>query len=231
MISQFSKGEVVMKLIIEWNYQTRKKQEVILTTELMPAKEALLLAEDFEKTGRTKELHFYDERYTKWTKKELLRLLKEVETEPHDIVAYFDGGFNIENHIAGVGIVLYYTQNQKKYRIRKNLKITEIDSNNEAEYIAFWSALQLLEEIGVHHLPVVFKGDSHVVLNQLSGDWPCFEDSLNTWLNRIEKKMNQLGLIAIYEPISRKDNTEADKLATQALQGVDIYSKTEVISK
>lgn len=217
-----------MKVMIEWNYQTVKKQEVILTTELLPASEALIISDDFEKTGRTKALNFYDERNTKWTKKELQKLLKEIETEPHDIVAYFDGGYHRQERKAGIGIVLYFTQNNKKYRIRKNLVVTEINSNNEAEYIAFWSVLQLFEEISVHHMPVVFRGDSHVVLNQLSGDWPCYEESLNKWLDRIESKIKVLGLIPKYEPISRKENSEADKLASQSLQGIKVYSKMEI---
>lgn len=220
-----------MKLTIEWKYQTLKKREAVLTSELMPANEALLLAEDFEKTGRVKELSFYDERYTKWTKKEIQKLLKEVQTEPHDLIAYFDGGFDLENHVAGIGIVIYYTQNQKKYRIRKNFKIYDIDSNNEAEYIALWNVILQLEEIGAHHVPVIFRGDSHVVLNQLSGEWPCFEESHNKWLDRIEEKIKLLGIIPNYEPISRKENSEADKLATQSLQGVDVYSKIEMQSK
>ncbi|MDF0727908.1 ribonuclease H family protein [Cytobacillus sp. S13-E01] len=217
-----------MKLWVEWTYKTPRNKVVVLNTELMPAEEALLLTDDFEKTGRVKELFFYDEQHTKWTKKEITKLLKEVDTEPHDIVAYFDGGFELANHKAGLGAVIYYTQNKKQFRVRVNEAFDELETNNEAEYAAFWFLLQKLEEIGVHHLPVTFRGDSHVVLKQLSGEWPCLEEKLNRWLDRIEEKLGKLDIRPIYDPILRKENIEADKLATKALQGVFVSSNFEI---
>ena len=217
-----------MKLWVEWTYKTPRNKVVVLNTELMSAEEALLLTDDFEKTGRVKELFFYDEQHTKWTKKEITKLLKEVDTEPHDIVAYFDGGFELANHKAGLGAVIYYTQNKKQFRVRVNEAFDELETNNEAEYAAFWFLLQKLEEIGVHHLPVTFRGDSHVVLKQLSGEWPCLEEKLNRWLDRIEEKLGKLGIRPIYDPILRKENIEADKLATKALQGVFVSSNFEI---
>ncbi|ANB60900.1 ribonuclease H family protein [Anoxybacteroides amylolyticum] len=220
-----------MDVIIQWTYITLKKQEVVLTSDLLPVEKALLLAEDFERTGRVKELVFIDRRNTEWTKKELVKLLQEIETEPHDIVAYFDGGFDKETREAGVGAVVYYKQNHQSYRLRTNRRLGQLASNNEAEYAAFWFLVQVLEEIGVHHLPVIFRGDSHVVLNQLSGTWPCFEKDSIAWLDRIEEKLNELGIQPIYEPISRKQNKEADQLASQALEGKMITSTIELAKK
>lgn len=220
-----------MKLWIEWTYKTPKNKVVVLNSELMNAEEALFISDDFEKTGRVKELFFYDEQHTKWTKKEITKLLKEIETEPHDVTAYFDGGFDIDTNKAGLGVAIYYTQNKKKFRVRVNEAFDQIDTNNEAEYAAFWFMLQKLEEMGVHHLPVTFRGDSHVVLKQLSGEWPCMEENLNRWLDRIEEKIKSLGIIANYDPITRKENNEADKLATQALQGVIVSSNFELDGK
>ncbi|MCA1030431.1 ribonuclease H family protein [Bacillus timonensis] len=216
-----------MKLWIEWKYKSSKNKEIMLTSEVVSLEEALLLAEDFERTGRVKDLFFYDEQNTKWIKKELMKYLKEIETEPHDVIAYFDGGYDKGSKKAGLGIAIYYTKNKLNYRNRMNETLDELENNNEAEYAAFWFLLQCLEELGVHHLPVIFRGDSHVVLNQLSGDWPCFEENLNRWLDRIEIKMKDLGIKPVYEPISRKQNSEADKLATQALQGVFVSSTFE----
>ncbi|MEH7381921.1 ribonuclease H family protein [Bacillus sp. JJ1533] len=217
-----------MKLKLEWTYKTPKNQVITLMSDEVSAEEALRLAEDFERTGRTKELVFYDERQTKWTKKELSKLIKEIETEPQDIMAYFDGGYDIQSGKAGLGAAIYYTQNKKPYRVRVNEVFEEMESNNEAEYAAFWLMLNTLEELGVHHSTVIFKGDSHVVLKQLSGEWPCFEDNLNRWLDRIEEKMKKLGIHPIYDPIGRKQNAEADRLATQALEGTIVSSKFEI---
>jgi ribonuclease HI len=221
----------MVNVVIQWKYVSPKKQEIVLTSDLLPAEKALMLADDFEKTGRVKELLFIDEQNTSWTKKELTKLLKELETEPHDIVAYFDGGFDKQTQKAGVGAVIYYKQNHHHYRLRANQLLDELESNNEAEYAAFWFVVQKLEELGVHHLPVTFRGDSQVVLNQLSGEWPCFEDNYNAWLDRIEEKLNELGIKAIFEPISRKQNSEADKLASQALENIFITSTLELNGK
>ncbi|RAK23509.1 ribonuclease HI [Anoxybacillus vitaminiphilus] len=220
-----------MNVVIQWKYVSLKKQEIVLTSDWLPAEKALMIAEDFEKTGRVKELLFIDEQKTSWTKKELTKLLKELETEPHDIVAYFDGGFDKQTQKAGVGTVIYYKQNHQRYRLRANRMLDEIESNNEAEFAAFWFTVQKLEELGVHHLPVTFRGDSQVVLNQLSGEWPCFEDNFNAWLDRIEAKLAELGINAIFELISRKQNSEADKLATQALEKILITSTLELNEK
>ncbi len=218
----------VLKLKLEWTYKTPKNQVITLLSDEVSAEEALLIADDFERTGRTKDLVFYDERHTKWTKKELLKLIKEIETEPQDIIAYFDGGFDIQTGKAGLGVAIYYTQNKKSYRVRVNEVFEEMESNNEAEYAAFWLLLNTLEEIGVHHSTVTFKGDSHVVLKQLSGEWPCFEENLNRWLDRIEARIEKLGIHPVYDPIARKANAEADRLATQALEGTIVSSKFEI---
>ncbi|KAA0550165.1 reverse transcriptase-like protein [Bacillus sp. BGMRC 2118] len=213
-----------MKVWIEWTYKTPKNLVTTLTSEFMPAKQALLVANDFLKTGRTKDVVFYDEQHTKWTKKEFEKLLEQIVEEPHDIVVFFDGGYDIETKQAGVGVVIYYTRNNQNFRIRENIFLDQLDSNNEAEYAAIWQAVLRLEELGVQNIPVQFKGDSQVVLNQLSGEWPCFEDEFTIWLDRIEEKVQQLGIRPTYTPITRKENKEADQLATQALQGTMVSS-------
>lgn len=143
-------------------------------------------------------------------------------------MAYFDGGYEHDTLLAGLGVVIYFKQNNQSYRIRRNSRLQEIESNNEAEYAAFYYLIQELEELGVHHIPVTFRGDSQVVLNQLAGEWPCFEEEFNRYLDRIEDKMQELGIRPVYEPISRKENEEADQLATQALQGIPIASRKQV---
>ena len=158
----------------------------------------------------------------------MTKLLTTVEDEPQNVTVFFDGGFHKNEVLSGLGVAIYFEQNKKKWRIRKNALLEQLDSNNEAEYAAFYEALKQLEELGVHHQSCVFKGDSLVVLNQLSGEWPCYEQPLNRWIDRIEAKLKKLGLRPVYEPIGRKDNQEADGLATQALNGEKIFSKIEL---
>lgn len=219
-----------MKVFMEWIYVTPKKKEMVWTSTEMEVTEALIFAEDIEKTGRVKQLLFYDASDVAWTKKELIKLMKEIETEPHDVIAYFDGGFDRQSKKAGVGIVIYYKQNGEQFRMRANAQLDELQSNNEAEYAAFYFLLEQIEHLGVHHLPVVFRGDAHVVLHQLSSDWPVFSDE-GRWVKRIEQKMERLRISPIYEPIGRKENSEADQLATQALRGTMIRSTIQLERK
>ncbi|MDN7242656.1 ribonuclease H family protein [Planococcus sp. N028] len=217
-----------MNIRIEWAYRTPKGTETFFHSEEMPAAQALLLAEDIERTGRAKSLQFVDRFDSTWTLKELKGYIKGIETEPHNIEVYFDGGFDVETHRSGLGCAIYYEQNGKAYRLRQNAPSSELTSNNEAEYAALYLSLQELELLNVHHLPVRFIGDSKVVINQMSGEWPALEKDLAKWADRIDNKLKNLGIQPEYELVPRKMNAEADRLATQALNGIEITGTLEL---
>lgn len=217
-----------MEIRIEWSYKTAKGTEAFFRSEELPAAHALLIAEDIQKTGRVKSLEFLDRFDSSWTLKELKAYLKGIETEPHNVNVYFDGGFDKETGRAGLGCVIYYEQSGKAYRLRQNVEVAELSSNNEAEYAALHMSVQELERLEVHHLPVVFRGDSNVVANQMSGEWPVYENDLSRWADRIEQSLNRLGIQAQYELIPRKSNAEADHLAAQALRGIEISGTMEL---
>ncbi|SHN26534.1 reverse transcriptase-like protein [Gracilibacillus kekensis] len=215
-----------VKLLVK--YRTPKGVDAFFESHYLSPEHALKIAEDLESLQRAKELQFIDEHETTWTVKELQNLIAEIETEPHDIKVYFDGGYDLHSKEAGLGCLVYYSQNGSTFRIRKNALIEEIESNNEAEYAALHLAIKELKELGVQYMPVHFLGDSKVVIHQLSGEWPCLEETLSNWADRIEKELNQLGITPKYETISRKDNRKADHLASQALKHIDINSTKEV---
>jgi ribonuclease HI len=218
-----------MKYKIEWSYKLKGKENIYFTSDWLDSEIAIFAGEDIEKSGKVSKLHYYDEMGQEWNLKEMKKLVTEVEEEPHEVMVYFDGGFNKQTLQAGLGIVIYYKQGKKKYRLRVNELIHQMDTNNEAEYAAFHYALNVLQELGVSQVPCDFKGDSQVVLKQLAGDWPCYEENLNRWLDRIEDKIKKMGLKPRYHPIPRNENKEADKLATQALEGKVIHSKMQVL--
>ena len=220
-----------MEVYIVWKYKSPKKPMCTFHSSRMNAKEAIVICEDLERTGRVPAIEFFDEREVTWSKKELTKLLKEIEDEPQDITIYFDGGFDRDEGISGLGIVVYYSKNGKLFRNRVNKQLIQLESNNEAEYAAMYESICILEELGVHHQTCEFKGDSHVVLNQLSGEWACFDDVLNRWLDRIEDKIKKMGIKAVYSPITRKENKEADSLATQALDGKLVNSTIQLEKK
>ncbi|MDG5787113.1 ribonuclease H family protein [Evansella sp. AB-P1] len=219
-----------MKLRIETTYKSKKGTETNFSSDDMSAEKALVIAEDLQKTGRIKNIHFLDNYDSTWTLKELQKYLEEIETEPHNISVYFDGGFDLQSKMSGLGCAIYYEQNGKSYRLRKNRHVDSLDSNNEAEYGAFHLGVLELESLGAQHQTVSFIGDSQVVINQLNGEWACMEQSLNRWADRIEEKLQQLGISAEYTLVSRKQNQEADQLASQALNKVEISSKMEILN-
>ncbi len=219
---------MAMNILIEWIYRTPKGAETVFRSEEMPAAQALLFAEDMERTGRAKNVAFIDRFDSMWTVKEMKGYLKGIETEPHNITVYFDGGFDRETSKSGLGCVIYYEQSGKSYRLRRNAPSAELVSNNEAEYAALYLSLQELELLNVHHLPVRLIGDSQVVINQLTGEWPALEKGLSDWADRIDEKLKDLGIQPEYELVKRKLNSEADRLATQALNGISITATIEM---
>lgn len=219
-----------MKIRIEWTYKNPKGQEAIFSSEEMPAETAMMITEDLDRTGRTKNIHFVDQFDSSWTIKEMKAYLKGIETEPHNVIVYFDGGYERNTKVAGLGCVIYYEQNGKSYRLRTNTKSDGLTSNNESEYAALYFSLQELEYLEVHHLPVRFIGDSRIVINGMNREWPAIEEQLVSWADRIEAKLAEMGIQPDFELIPRKANAEADKLATQALNGILIAAASEVIA-
>lgn len=217
-----------MNVKIELTYKTAKGTETTFSSEEMRAAKALLIAEDLERTGRTKKLTFIDGFENTWTLKELKKYMEDIQTEAHNVTVYFDGGFDLKTKKSGLGCAIYYEKNRKTFRLRKNALVTELDTNNEAEYAAMHLGLQEVADLGVHHLPVTFVGDSMVAINQLNGEWPCYESELSKWMDRIENQLEKLGINPEYQLVSRKKNREADQLATQALKEIDITSTREI---
>ncbi|SHG28283.1 reverse transcriptase-like protein [Ornithinibacillus halophilus] len=217
-----------MDVKLELVYSTPKGTTVDFTSDMMRAEKALLIIEDLEKTKRLKHITIIDRYDSTWTIKDLMKHIEGIQTEPHNITVYFDGGYDIQTKKSGIGCAIYYEQNGKTYRLRKNTLIEELESNNEAEYAAFHLALQELELMGVHHLTVTFVGDSQVVINQMNEEWPVYEEELSKWADRLEQKMEQLGIQPEYKLVPRKRNREADQLASQALNHIDITSVMEL---
>nr|WP_309228260.1 reverse transcriptase-like protein [Virgibacillus sp. NKC19-3] len=182
-----------MNVRMEIAYQTPKGTETFFTSDQMRAPKALLIAEDIERTGRMKRIQFIDSRETTWNFKELKKQMEEIKTEIHNVTIFFDGGFDLETRNSGLGFAIYYEQHDKSFRLRKNALVEELYTNNEAEYAALHLALKELELLGVHHLPVTLIGDSQVVINQLTAEWPCYEEELAKWADRIENTIDQLG--------------------------------------
>ncbi|MEK3886094.1 reverse transcriptase-like protein [Bacillus sp. FSL K6-3431] len=217
-----------MKIKLKIIYQPAKTIAVPFESEWIEERYVEDLLIDLQKTGRMKHITIMDEMGREWNRKEYEKLKQKTEMEPKNPVVYFDGGFDKSNKKSGIGIVIYYEKGNEVYRYRVNGKLDALETNNEAEYVALYNALLSLNEIGIRQQPCKLRGDSQGVLKQLSGEWPCYEKTLNKWLDRIEVKIQELGIKPIFEVISRSDNKEADKLATQALENKVIHSHAKL---
>src|SRR5690625_3425202 len=153
---------------------------------------AIMIAEDFKKTGRVKHINFIDNNGDYWDLKELKQYVKGIQTDPHNVKIYFDGNFDLETSIAGLGCVIYYDKNRTSHRIRKNALIEAIGTNHEAEYAALYFGVKELMYLGVHHLPVHIFGDSLTVINQMDGKWSCYRQDLTLWADRIDLEFEKM---------------------------------------
>lgn len=217
-----------MKFKIKWNYQNKNNIETTFISDWIDGDVLLELIDDLEKTGRVRELEFEDETGLTWGKKEVNKILQKLESELDEISLFFDGSYHKETGEAGLGVVIYYKQGNEWYRERLNERIEFLESNNEAEYAALHFALKYITNLRVAHKKVTIKGDSQGLLMQLLGEWPCYEENLNRWLDRIEKQVEKTHIYPVYKPISRNDNKESDHLARQALNRVMIKSKQKI---
>jgi ribonuclease HI len=227
-IRLIQKRVIRLKMKLKYKYAGKTATDIWFESTWFPRKETMIHVEDLMKTGRVNDLEIIDEMENSWTRKEFIKLNQELYKEPQNITVYFDGGFDKSAALSGIGMVVYYEKGDERFRIRKNGKLEELENNNEAEYAALHNALLLLEEIGVKNAPCTIKGDSQVVLKQLEGDWPCFDEELNKWLDRIEGQIEKLNLKVTIDVLNRNDNKEADKLANQALLGKQVHSHKRI---
>lgn len=217
-----------MEVTIHVKYCTPKGTEADFQSAALPINQAIEIAQDFQTTGRVMSLYLQNQLGQELSLKELISYQAEIKQEPHNITIYFDGGFDLDLKLTGLGFSIYYDQNDRRYRLRKNARVTEITSNNEAEYAALELALKELAALEVHHQTIRIRGDSQVVINQLTGQWASLDQTLNKWADRIDHLLAKSGLCANYELIDRNTNREADRLASQALKDVAIDALIEL---
>lgn len=134
------------------------------------------------------------------------------------IVVYTDGGSRGNPGHAGVGWVI-----QKGDIVTRGSKYLGEQTNNWAEYEAVICALQELKKMipkdKRRDIDIEVRMDSELVVRQLSGEYQIKEETLfpqfiRIWNIRVSEFPN-----ITFTHIPREENSEADALANEAMDG------------
>jgi ribonuclease HI len=87
-------------------------------------------------------------------------------------------------------------------------------TNNVAEYAAARAALEAAIEMDLSG-PILVRGDSQLVIKQVTGEWGCKARHLIGPRNRLRNLANQLGDVT-FEWVPREENEPADRLSREA---------------
>lgn len=132
----------------------------------------------------------------------------------------FDGGSRGNPGLCGAGYVIYicstpWTENLEIAPITGKAIVSEYETNNYAEYSALILALQRAKELKFTDIQIL--GDSKLVINQQKGHWSC-GDKLRILYNEAALLLTKFNSCML-EHIPRTQNTVADKLANEAMDG------------
>lgn len=90
-------------------------------------------------------------------------------------------------------------------------------SNNVAEYSAAIHALEWLKQNGLQDSPVVLRGDSRLIINQLKGSFKVKAPRVLELHGRASRFLLEFSNIRL-EWVNRERNSEADRLSRVAYQ-------------
>ncbi|MCO5579637.1 hypothetical protein L7F22_033494 [Adiantum nelumboides] len=92
-------------------------------------------------------------------------------------------------------------------------------SNNEADYVALSLGLEWCLNLGIKRLNAF--GDALLLVKQVHGTWACRNQGLVVRLRRVKELLKRFEVAHLLH-VPRKDNQEADALASEKLQDVTI---------
>ncbi|XP_030969578.1 uncharacterized protein LOC115989840 [Quercus lobata] len=121
---------------------------------------------------------------------------------------FFDGATRQEG--AGAGVVFVSPQRQI---LLYSFSLSELCSNNVAEYQALIISLQMAIEIGISQLEML--GDSKLFINQILKQYDVKKEDLILYCKYVKKLLANFEAITL-EHIPRKENRQADALTNLA---------------
>lgn len=132
------------------------------------------------------------------------------------IVIYTDGASRDNPGDAAAGAVIF-NGDTVLAEIREPLGV---QTNNYAEYEAVVLALVKAHELGLAEHSIEMRMDSKLVAEQLSGRWKIKNDGLKRQHAKVRAVLAQGFADVSFVYVPREDNTYADRLANEALDGV-----------
>jgi ribonuclease HI len=129
----------------------------------------------------------------------------------HYLIAHSDGGARGNPGPAGYGVVI---QDQSGRKVAQLSEYLGHQTNNFAEYQGLIAAL----EYALHHSPKAIKviSDSELLVRQIKGIYKVKNATLQDLHGRAKELIAKLDWFAIGHAL-REQNTEADRLANQAM--------------
>ncbi len=113
---------------------------------------------------------------------------------------------------AAIGAILKDTRGKVVATVSKAIGVA---TNNEAEYRAIIAALEKALKLGAKQIEL--RSDSELVVNQLNGRYKIKSTALRPFYLEAAQLLGQFEKVAVvYVP--REQNTEADRLANEALK-------------
>ena len=134
-----------------------------------------------------------------------------------EYILMFDGGSRGNPGLSGAGFVIY----KETIEIACGYRYLGKATNNIAEYSALILGLEAANIIGIKKL--VIKGDSKLVLLQVSGDWCVKSDQLKPLCKKAVSLIHKFSDTR-NEHVKRNFNKRADELANEAMNKQSTYN-------
>ena len=140
---------------------------------------------------------------------------RQMESDDDFTTILFDGASKGNPGEAGCGALLKRREQGAQVKVCEASKYLGRTTNNEAEYNGCILGLEMARARGVRK--VMIKGDSQLVIRQLTGEWACKRRPLIVLQEAVRKLMVAFDKCQL-SWIRRKANSEADALANEAVK-------------
>jgi len=128
------------------------------------------------------------------------------------LIGYFDGASRGNPGFAGAGA---WISGGNEEHVWEDSNALGRKTNNEAEYIALINLLNEFHKRGIKK--AIIRGDSKLVIEQMSGRWKINKPHLMELCKQAKLLSQEMQLT--YEWIPREQNSYADYLSNKAIDG------------